>query len=95
MPTVTDFNFLPDMGRMIATLLLAEKTFHTFSDRGGERSAAIYTLIRSAKLNGLDPEAYLPTPSLASPSTPLIESKTVAMGRGRSASPRRRLNLRR
>ena len=29
------------------------------SDRGGERAAAIYTLIESAKLNGLDPEAYL------------------------------------
>jgi transposase len=26
---------------------------------GGERAAAIYSLIRSAKLNGLDPEAYL------------------------------------
>jgi transposase len=29
------------------------------SDAGGERAAAIYTLIGSAKLNGLDPEAYL------------------------------------
>ena len=29
------------------------------SDRGGERAAAIYSLIGSAKLNGLDPEAYL------------------------------------
>ena len=26
---------------------------------GGERAAAIYTLIETAKLNGLDPEAYL------------------------------------
>ena len=26
---------------------------------GGERAAAIYSLIGSAKLNGLDPEAYL------------------------------------
>ncbi len=29
------------------------------SDAGGERAAAVYSLIGSAKLNGLDPEAYL------------------------------------
>ena len=29
------------------------------SDRGGERAAAIYTLIATAKLNGLDPRAWL------------------------------------
>lgn len=29
------------------------------SDRGGERAAILYTLIESAKLNGLDPELYL------------------------------------
>ena len=29
------------------------------SDCGGERAAAMYTLIGSAKLNGLDPELYL------------------------------------
>jgi transposase len=29
------------------------------SDSGGERAAAMYSLIGSAKLNGLDPEAYL------------------------------------
>lgn len=29
------------------------------SDDGGERAAAIYTLIGTAKLNELDPEAYL------------------------------------
>ena len=29
------------------------------SDAGGERAAAIYSLIGSAKLNQLDPEAYL------------------------------------
>jgi len=31
------------------------------SDAGGERAAAIYSLIGTAKLNGLDPEAYLRT----------------------------------
>jgi len=29
------------------------------SDAGEERAAAMYSLIGSAKLNGLDPEAYL------------------------------------
>ena len=29
------------------------------SDAGGERAATFYTLIRSAKMNGLEPEAYL------------------------------------
>jgi hypothetical protein len=29
------------------------------SDAGGERAASLYSLIGSAKLNGLDPEAYL------------------------------------
>ena len=29
------------------------------SDRGGERAAAIYTLILSAKLNGNNPRAWL------------------------------------
>lgn len=29
------------------------------TDSGGERAAAIYSLIGTAKLNGLDPEAYL------------------------------------
>ena len=29
------------------------------SDRGGQRAAAMYSLIETAKLNGLDPEAYL------------------------------------
>ena len=29
------------------------------SNAGGERAAAIYSLIQTAKLNGLDPEAYM------------------------------------
>jgi transposase len=29
------------------------------SDRGGERAAAMYTLIETAKLNGVDPQAWL------------------------------------
>jgi transposase len=29
------------------------------SDAGGERAAAMYSLLGSAKLNGVDPEAYM------------------------------------
>lgn len=29
------------------------------SDSGGRRAAVLYTIIESAKMNGLDPEAYL------------------------------------
>jgi transposase len=29
------------------------------SDRGGERAAAMYSLIETAKLNGVDPQAWL------------------------------------
>jgi transposase len=29
------------------------------SDRGGERAAAMFTLIETAKLNGVDPQAWL------------------------------------
>lgn len=29
------------------------------ADSGGERAAAMYSLIVSAKLNGIDPQAYL------------------------------------
>jgi hypothetical protein len=31
----------------------------TGSDRGGERAAAMYSLITTAKLNGVDPRAWL------------------------------------
>ena len=29
------------------------------SDAGGKRAAAMYSLVETAKLNGLDPQAYL------------------------------------
>jgi transposase len=38
---------------------VAELPENAGSDTGGERAASIYSLIGSAKLNGLDPEAYL------------------------------------
>ncbi len=33
--------------------------YEAASDRGGERAAAVYTLIETAKLNGVDPQAWL------------------------------------
>jgi hypothetical protein len=40
--------------------VLSRKNFlFVGSDSGGERAAALYTLLETAKLNGLDPEAYL------------------------------------
>jgi transposase len=39
---------------------LGRKNYLFFgSDAGGERAAAIYSLVETAKLNGIDPEAYL------------------------------------
>ena len=46
--------------RAIRPLVLGRKNWlFAGSDTGGERAAAIYSLIETAKLNGLDPEAYL------------------------------------
>ena len=46
--------------RALRTVALGRKNFlFAGSDAGGERAAAIYSLLGSAKLNGIDPEAYL------------------------------------
>lgn len=46
--------------RALRTVALGRKNFlFCGSDAGGERAAAMYSLIGTAKLNGLDPEAYL------------------------------------
>ncbi|MEJ0025758.1 MAG: IS66 family transposase [Rhizomicrobium sp.] len=46
--------------RSIRPLALGRKNYlFAGSDAGGERAAAIYSLIETAKLNGLDPEAWL------------------------------------
>ena len=46
--------------RALRTVALGRKNYlFAGSDAGGERAAAIYSLVGSAKLNGLDPEAYL------------------------------------
>lgn len=46
--------------RALRCVALGRKNFlFAGSDAGGERAAAIYSLIGTAKLNGIDPEAYL------------------------------------
>jgi transposase len=46
--------------RLLRGIAVTRKNFLFLgSDRGGVRAAVIYTIIESAKLSGLDPEAYL------------------------------------
>jgi len=46
--------------RALRVVALGRKNFlFAGSDAGGERAAAVYSLLGSARLNGLDPEAYL------------------------------------
>jgi transposase len=46
--------------RALRAVALGRKNYlFAGSDSGGERAAAIYSLIGTAKLNGVDPEAYL------------------------------------
>jgi transposase len=46
--------------RALRAVALGRKNYlFAGSDAGGERAAAIYSLVGSAKLNGIDPEAYL------------------------------------
>jgi transposase len=46
--------------RALRAVALGRKNYlFAGSDSGGERAAAIYTLIGTAKLNKVDPEAYL------------------------------------
>lgn len=48
--------------RALRGIALGRKNYlFSGSDAGGERAAALYSLIGTAKLNGLDPEAYLST----------------------------------
>jgi len=48
--------------RALRAVALGRKNYlFAGSDTGGERAAAIYSLLGSAKLNGIDPEAYMTT----------------------------------
>lgn len=50
------------------------------SDSGGQRAAALYSLIATAKLNGLDPAFYLRTILAQIPEYPSIESSDCCPG---------------
>jgi transposase len=46
--------------RALRTVAVGRKNYlFAGSDAGGERAAAVYSLLGSAKLNGIDPEAYM------------------------------------
>ena len=46
--------------RALRSVALGRKNFLFMgADSGGDRAAAMYTLIGTAKLNGIDPQAYL------------------------------------
>lgn len=46
--------------RALRAVALGRKNYlFAASDAGGERAAALYSLLGSAELNGIDPEAYL------------------------------------
>lgn len=58
--------------RAIQPLALGRKNYlFAGSDAGGRRAAAIYTLIETARMNGLDPEAYLTTVLTRIPQHPI------------------------
>jgi hypothetical protein len=55
--------------RSMRPIALGRKNYLFMGSEGGGKSAAIaYTLIETAKLNGVDPQAWLTTFSVASPS---------------------------
>lgn len=58
------------------------------SDRGGDRAAAIYTLIGTAKLNDVDPQAWLAAQLLMVPQNGVIaNAMTVEMMDGSLRAP--------
>jgi hypothetical protein len=58
------------------------------SDRGGERAAAMYSLIVSAKMNDIDPRAWLADVlAPASPATPPPGSTICCRGTGGHTAP--------
>ena len=67
--------------RALRAVALGRKNYlFAGSDAGGERAAAIYSLIGTAKLNGLDPEATCATCCPASPTIRLTASRNCCPG---------------
>ena len=59
MPTVMDFDFLPDMGRMTGQSPWVARHGSSGSPRGGRAAATLFSLIETAKLNRVEPFASL------------------------------------
>jgi hypothetical protein len=72
--------------RAIRPLALGRKNYlFAGSDDGGRRAAAIYTLIETAKMNSVDPEAYLRDVLAGSHLLPPAHRRAAALGLGRRA----------
>jgi transposase len=56
MPAIMNFDVVPNTGRMNMRWR-GRKSW--LSERGAERAAPMYTLIQTAKLNAIDPQAWL------------------------------------
>jgi len=58
--------------RALRSVVMGRKNYLFMgSDSGGERAASLYSLISSAKLNGLDPDFYLRTVLARIPEHPI------------------------
>ena len=65
----------PPSGALRAVAIGRKNYLFMGSDSGGERAASLYSLIGTAKLNGLDPEFYLRTVLAQSPTIPSAASR--------------------
>ncbi len=59
MPSITDFQLGRHWQNEQGAAISRRNSLFIGSDSGGDRTVIFYTLIESAKLNGLDPEAYM------------------------------------
>jgi transposase len=74
--------------RSLRAVVLGRKNYlFAGSDAGGDRAAAIYGLIGTAKLNGLNPEAYMRKCSRASPTTLSTASRNYYRGTSSQTYP--------
>src|ERR1700721_597353 len=67
--------------RSLRAVVLGRKNYLFMgSDEGGQRAATLYSLIGTAKLNGLDPALYLRTVLAKLPEHPIIRSSSCYPG---------------
>jgi transposase len=93
------FTLLLDDGRVCLSNNAAERALRGIalgrkswmfceSDRGGQRAAAMYSLIVSAKMNGIDPQAWLAGVWRGLPAIRRIALMNYCRGTGRRLHPR-------